>query len=584
LFTHTAPGPAQSAILLNFGGGPGWGTVSHAAIALSFFGSDLDVHDLLLIDDRGRGYSGTIDCPALQQGTEPFAQAEADCATQLGQAASRYGTGDIAQDDDAVRAALGYDKVDFVGISAGGQDVAAYATRFGAHLRSLVLDAPYGPPGLDQFVLTHDRTQAESRMVRLVCTYSPTCSAVHPDPLADLDWLVGYIQNHPLEGEAYNGNGDLVPVRLDETALLYIIHNWTGLFASIGELPAAAAALRQGDPAPLLRLAAEGYTPSLIGNFGDPTVDSQGAHFATGCVDAYEPWNWSAAVPGRQAQYDQAVQQLPDDYFAPFSKTAATGLLYNLLGAQCLWWQKPTPSSPVTLPQATYPNVPTLVLDGNLDNMVPLEEVGPVAHLFPGSTLVTVAGVGHATLFWEACTTTLADQFLETLQVGDTSCAQTPGTVFPAVGRFPLLAQDATPAAIDPSGNNQAGVAERRVVTVAVAAAIDALQRSVIGSGIDHCLRAGTFSTTFGASEWTTTLSNCAFAQDVTVSGTLTYGAGYFGGANNALAADLSVSGPGTEGGTLQVAGAWFAPGPVGNFTVSGQLGGRNVAVLVPEA
>jgi hypothetical protein len=28
------------------------------------------------------------------------------------------------------------------------------------------------------------------------------------------------------------------------------------------------------------------------------------------------------------------------------------------------WWQKPTPSSPVTLPNPTYPNVPTLVMSG----------------------------------------------------------------------------------------------------------------------------------------------------------------------------------------------------------------------------
>jgi hypothetical protein len=48
--------------------------------------------------------------------------------------------------------------------------------------------------------------------------------------------------------------------------------------------------------------------------------------------------------------------------------------------------------------------------------------------------------------------------------------------------------------------------------------------------------------------------------------------------------ADLLVSGPGTAGGTLHVAGTWQAPGPVGTFTVSGQLGGLSVAVLVPEA
>src|SRR5260370_27574677 len=81
--------------------------------ALALFSANLDVHDLLLVDDRGRGLSGTIDCPALQHNTAPFAQAEAACAAQLGPAASRYGTGDIAQDSEAVRAPLRYHKVDY---------------------------------------------------------------------------------------------------------------------------------------------------------------------------------------------------------------------------------------------------------------------------------------------------------------------------------------------------------------------------------------------------------------------------------------------------------------------------------------
>jgi hypothetical protein len=45
----------------------------------------------------------------MQNGTVSFDQGVADCAAQLGTAASHYGTGDIAEDTDAVRAALGED-------------------------------------------------------------------------------------------------------------------------------------------------------------------------------------------------------------------------------------------------------------------------------------------------------------------------------------------------------------------------------------------------------------------------------------------------------------------------------------------
>ena len=55
-------------------------------------------------------------------------------------------------------------------------------------------------------------------------------------------------------------------------------------------------------------------------------------------------------------------------------------------------------------------------------------------------------------------------------------------------------------------------------------------------------------------------------------------------GGDKSFVADLTVSGRGTAGGTLHVEGTWEAPQPVGPFKVSGALGGRQVAVLVPEA
>jgi hypothetical protein len=219
------------------------------------------------------------------------------------------------------------------------------------------------------------------------------------------------------------------------------------------------------------------------------------------------------------------------------------------------------------------------VLTGEFDNIIPTAAVRKVAVLFPHSTVVPVAGAGHVSVLWSQCAIGLASSFIETLQMGDTTCAKTPETIWAAVGRFPLLAADARPAAVDPNGQNQIGLHERKVVTVVVATATDALQRSFIGSGNGVGLRAGSFSTDYGdGTVWTTTLTNSAFSEDVTVSGTITWN--YYGG----LVADLAVSGSGTAGGTLHVEGTWQAPGPVGNFNVSGTLGGKEVAVLVPEA
>jgi pimeloyl-ACP methyl ester carboxylesterase len=581
IYFHTGAGPAVSAILAA-AGGPGGSATDLRLDTVTLFAQNFDVHDFLLIDDRGRGQSATIDCEELQHGTAPFDQAEADCAAQLGGTDSRYGTGDVAEDTDAVRAALGYEKVDYWGGSYGGVDVTAYATRFGDHLRSIVLDAPEGTPALRAFSLDGESARATPGVVRLDCVRSPTCSIDHRNPGEEFARLVQAIRNKPIEGYAHDANGHLVQVNLDESALIYLVStNPTGRFVGLGEVLAAGDTLSRGDPLPLLRLGAE-VTP-FVTDYGDPTAWSQGDYVATMCVDAQQPWDWSGSVTGREVQFADVVAQLPVDQFAPFSKTAGTSLGVSL-EKQCLWWQKPTASAPAAPPHPIYPNVPTLVLSGDLDTLVPAEEARRVAALFPGSTFVPVAEAGHVTIVWTGCSANLQSQFFETLSVGDISCTQTPETVWPALGRFPLQAADARPAEADLSGTNQIGQTERKVVTVAVATAIDALKRSTVGiagggDGSGAGLRAGTFQSTFDADgNQTTTLVNCEFARDVTVNGMLTWGA------DLSFVADLVVSGSGTAGGAIHVQGTWQAPGPVGRFSVTGTLGGRRVAVLVPEA
>jgi pimeloyl-ACP methyl ester carboxylesterase len=584
LYPHSNSGLAESAILANIGG-PGVTTTGIRDFWLGLYGANLDVHDLLLIDDRGRGLSNTIDCEELQHATAPLDQAEADCAAQLGTTASRYGSGDIAQDTEAVRSALGYDKVDYHGGSYGGADVTAYATRFGAHMRSVVLDAPFGTPALNSFSFEQARTHAMLRKVRLDCLRSPTCAPDHPNPDSELSAFISFIRTRPFEGDAYDASGNLLHARVDEDAVLnYMIANATGVFTSTGEVLAAAAALSQGDQKPLLRLAAEGLSafPQPLVDQGDPTGWSVGAQYATKCSDAQVPWDWSAPVSTRMAQYAQAVAALPSNYFAPFSKAAATGLLFSGNGAQCLWWQRPSPPSPVAPAEPTYPNAPTIVLNGDMDSDVPLEETSKVAALFPNSTLVTIPEAGHESIFWSPCAGELASQFIANLQADASFCSSTPETVFQAVGRFPLFASQARPADVDPSGSNQIGTVERKVATVAVATVTDALQRTLIGSGEGVGLRAGAFHTDFTDTSFIVTLFGSSFASDVTVNGTVTWAIATDG----SLVADLQVAGSGTKGGTLRIEGVWLPPGHngVGQFRVTGALGDHRVAVLVPEA
>jgi pimeloyl-ACP methyl ester carboxylesterase len=575
IYLHSNSGLAQSAIVPN-AGGPSLTTTGLRTFWLSLFAPNLAVHDLLLIDDRGRGMSGLLVCPELQHGTGSSVDQEvAFCAAQLGDDDSLYSTGDVALDVEAVRATLGYDKLDYYGGSYGAMDASAYATRFGEHLRSLILDSPGGPPQLVPFVQRYQNA-AVPREVRLDCLRSPTCSVDHPNPDAELDRVIRAVRRKPVLGYAQDANGNVIPVDFSEVVLNSIATNPNGAYLDTGELLAAPESLRRGDVLPLLRLGAEGFMPVLT-DYGDPAFLSVGAYAATGCVDSQMPYEWSSPPQVRLMQYADAVSELPPDYFAPFSKAAST-TEQTLLDRACLFWEEPSPPTPVVPLGATYPKVPTLAFNSDIDTAVSTELAVQTVNLFPNSTLLIVKDGMHEPVESNACAADIATQFIETLTVRDTSCTQSPETVWPALGRFPLFARNARPAEVDPTGGNEIDVGERKAVTVAVATAIDALKRTTIGSGNGVGLRAGTFQTNFGANEQITTLTDCVFAKDVMVNGTVMWGA------DRALVADLTVSGVGTAGGTLHVEGTWEAPGPVGNFKISGTLGGKNVAALVPEA
>lgn len=439
LYSHSGSGPTESAILANIGG-PGVTTTGLRSTWLGMFAPNLDVHDLLLIDDRGRGLSGTIgttECQQLQHGNATtFDQAVAECAQQLGDDNSQYATGDIAGDTEDVRAALGYDKVDYYGGSYGGVDAVAYATRFGSHLRSLVLDSPQGPTGLSTFS-DHPSGPATLREVTLDCQRSPTCSADHIDPAAEWINLIREIRAQPLQGNAFDASGNLPPVLVDESALLSIAVNPTGAFVDVGEFLAAGDALRRGDKAPMLRLGAESFVPWLI-DYGDPTIYSIGAAAASACMDWKMPYDYSSTAQIRLEQYAAAVARLPKNYFGPFSNASGTDE-QNSTTRACLYFEEATPPLPVIPPHASYPKVPTLVFASDIDAVIPLELAQEVGSSFPDNMFIPVAEACHEPTGCSQCASSIANRFIETLQPGDTSCAGTPETVWPALGRFPWV-------------------------------------------------------------------------------------------------------------------------------------------------
>ena len=325
LFPHTDTSVASKGTILAIAGGPGISSTSEWNGYLNELGPLLDARDLLLVDARGTGRSGAIACEALQHGVGTILAAVAACGAQLGSTISDYGTPAVADDIDAVRSALGIDRLDVLGTSYGGLVAEVYAIRHPAHLRTLTLDAPGNPSGGDfwQVGSLHQML----RTVDLICKRSPSCNPDTPDPIGQITWLAKALRAHPLVGDAYDAGGQLQHVVLDETKLIAnVLENSDGGYLYQGEIAAAAASLRAGDPAPLLRIAAQTDFPAFFDS-GDPAFFSSGLNAAVYCAEWPVPWNETATPAVRDAQYRQALQALPAGTLAPFAGDAWSAFL-----------------------------------------------------------------------------------------------------------------------------------------------------------------------------------------------------------------------------------------------------------------
>ena len=110
-------------------GGPGYSTTDSRDYYLELQDPLMDRRDLLLVDQRGTGLSGPLDCPAFQATVEDYVRRAGDCAQQLGGRVDFYGTHAAVDDLADVLDALGIGAIDLYGDSYGSYLAQAFAVR-----------------------------------------------------------------------------------------------------------------------------------------------------------------------------------------------------------------------------------------------------------------------------------------------------------------------------------------------------------------------------------------------------------------------------------------------------------------------
>jgi pimeloyl-ACP methyl ester carboxylesterase len=534
-------------VLIALSGGPGQSAVSSASSFAISLDPALRRYRLAVLDQRGTGKSGVLSCPNLQRLRSLDAyrpQAVANCANRIGPRRADFTTADTVLDIDALRQALGADKVALMGISYGTHVALQYARAFPDHVDRLILDSIVGPDGPDAFLL--DTYRNLPRVLAEQCAHG-ACRNATKDPVADVAALVRRINaSGPLRGDYYDANGKRRATQYatpDELSFLLIAGDLNPFLQAA--LPAAISAARRGDSAPLMRL-------RRIGQGGSTREQdlSVGLNVATGCTDVTLPFPRDAPVADRAAAAEQALAAIPPTYYAPFD---AQTVLRTGYVDDCLAWPGDAIRPPFTGP---LPDVPALLLGGRLDTRTPLENARATALELPHSTIVALKGSGHDALDSDitGCTAQALARFIDDVSVGH-PCLDRDNGVRPTP-LPPHSLRDFHSAAGVGGTRGRALFAVLDTVTDARLAALQALFGGLQVSG--GGLRGGSFSgqATFAGR---LRLRRYAFVPGLRVSGSLSTSEGTISG---------TVHVTGTAHGTLKISR---------RGTVTGVLGGRHV-------
>jgi pimeloyl-ACP methyl ester carboxylesterase len=563
-------------------GGPGYPSTGTRDAYVNIFDPLRDHRDILIIDKRGTGTSGAIDCRRLQRDDPSDPQALAACGRQLGKTAALYRTELAVADIVGVLDALEIAQIDFYGDSYGTYVGQTFAARHGQRLRSLILDSAYPVRPPDIWFPT-DWARGRDGLDR-VCERSPSCRALGGQSTSRIRALLGYLRQHTISGTAPDTDGILTDTTLDVSTLFNLITNLGNSPITYRELDAATRAwFETRDSLPLLRLTAEFNTESVT----DAVDFSWGLFQDVVCEEYPLHYDLTASPAQRRRQYARAIDAARSerpDLFAPFTIDEALASEANFTPlATCLDWPEPIPTYPQgdALPaNPVFPTVPTLVLSGDLDSVTSVEDAAQVVELFPNVRHLIVPNLTHVTAWFFSdvgllpdggdtthCVQDIVRRFVEQLTPGDTRCV---AKVRP-IRTVPRFAK--TSAALAPVDAVRGNRADRRALQLASGAletAGDVFARFLVTFGIGSGLRGGEFTYVRDGEGYTFTLDAVKWTEDLAVSGTMTWNL-----RTGVVTADLKLKQYGKPIGRLDI--EWNDIPGNSLATLEGTIGGERV-------
>jgi pimeloyl-ACP methyl ester carboxylesterase len=333
---------------------------------------------VILVDQRGTGESNRLVCKNAE-GESAVVENESDedpaawrdfaqrCRDELGERADLrfYGTSNAIADLDAVRQAIGVDRINLLGVSYGTRVAQQYMRRYPEHTRSVVLDSVV--PNTLALGAEHARNLEDALDLHFAqCAEDPACAKPFGSPREDLNALLAELREtprpvryrDPLTGE--NSEGELTPGHVAIVARMY---SYAPQLAAM--LPLSLHQAAQGDAAPLMAQA-----EMISGSLSQQIM--HGMQLSVMCAEDVD-----------------RIQADPLD---------ATRLLGETLiaasRAQCEVW--PRGAVPADFNEPVKSDIPTLLLSGEFDPVTPPRYGEEVAANLSNARHLVLRGQGHS--------------------------------------------------------------------------------------------------------------------------------------------------------------------------------------------
>lgn len=382
----------ESDPLFIFAGGPGQAATEIIVPLYSFIAKINQQRDVVFIDQRGTGHSHPLDC----EPTEPFnydlsfqavekiqLDGLKECLENFDADLQFYTTPYAIDDFNAVREALGYEKINLWGGSYGTRAALVYLRRHPQTVRSVILD---GVAPVDMKIPQYFSSDAEDAMQRVLtlCENNASCSQQFGDIKNTLKTVVQRLDENPQRIVLrHPATQEDMPVQVSGE----LISSYFRLSLYSREMSALLPWLIQA-------IHDEDYRAlSVMISSAETTLGglSIGLQYSVLCNEDI-----------REAVIEDAQQK--DDNLLELNLTAG-------MKKVCEFW--PTASLPDNYNEPVKSDIPTLILSGELDPVTPPYWGEKTAQTLSNSHHVIVSGAHHgvSTL---GCVPDMLDQFIQT--------------------------------------------------------------------------------------------------------------------------------------------------------------------------